>query len=342
MAGTKKEFLSCRFILNLMVIIGFMFNYMLRVNITIAIVDMIQPNSTSLNSTSNETVIKSTVNEQRFNWTESQKNDVLGFFFWGYILTELPGGRLAEVVGARRVFGGGMLAASLLTLITPLVSYTNFYLLLVTRVLVGFFLGATWPAMPPMAAKWIPPLERSKFIANMMASALGAGITLQVSGLIIAWMGWAAVFYITGVIGLVWSVLWFLIIYDSPADHPRISLAERTEIETAIREGDGGKGHKPSKVPWVKFLTSVPVWAIIITHGMSVFGYFTISNQLPSYLKSVLHFDIKKNGFLSSLPYFDFELPYALFVNIIALMNIYVIDLIGIVVGSDIMLCTKK
>ncbi|KAL3274169.1 hypothetical protein HHI36_015583 [Cryptolaemus montrouzieri] len=167
----------------------------------------------------------------------------------------------------------------------------------------GFFLGATWPAMPPMAAKWIPPLERSKFIANMMASALGAALTLQACGLIIAWMGWAAVFYITGVIGLAWSILWFLIIYDSPADHPRISQEERMEIETSIREGDGAKNRKPSKVPWGQLLTSSAVWAIIVTHGMSVFGYFTISNQLPSYMKSVLHFDIKKNGFLSSLPY---------------------------------------
>lgn len=286
-----------------MVILGFMFNYMLRVNVTIAIVDMIEPNNTGLNMTANNTVVRSRVVEQRFNWTEAQKNDVLGMFFWGYILTELPGGRLAEVVGARRVFGGGMLAASIITLLTPLVCYTNFYLLLFTRVLMGFFLGATWPAMPPMASKWIPPTERSKFIANMMASALGAAITLQVSGVIIDCMGWAAVFYITGVIGLLWSALWFLIIYDSPADHPRISPEERLEIETAIREGDGAKNRKPSTVPWRQLLTSLPVWAIIITHGMSVFGYFTISNQLPSYMKSVLNFDIKKNGFLSSLPY---------------------------------------
>lgn len=318
MAEQKKEFLSCRFVLNLMVILGFMFNYMLRVNVTIAIVDMIEPNRTALNLTANSSVLKSRVSEERFSWTESQKNDVLGLFFWGYVLTELPGGRLAEVVGARRVFGGGMLAASILTLLTPLVCHTNFYLLLFTRVLMGFFLGATWPAMPPMAAKWIPPLERSKFIANMMASALGAAITLQVSGLIISWMGWAAVFYITGVIGLLWSVTWFLVIYDSPADHPRISPEERLEIETAIREGDGDKNRKPTTVPWGRLLTSLPVWAIIVTHGMSVFGYFTISNQLPSYMERVLHFDIKKNGFLSSLPYIG---KYAM-----ALTSSYVAD----------------
>jgi hypothetical protein len=35
------------------------------------------------------------------------------------------------------------------------------------------------------------------------------------------------------------------------------------------------------------------VWAIIVTHGASVFGYFTVVNQLPTYMKHILHFNIK-------------------------------------------------
>lgn len=44
-------------------------------------------------------------------------------------------------------------------------------------------------------------------------------------------------------------------------------------------------------------LLSPCVWAIIITHALSVFGYFTIVNQLPNYFKNILHFDIKKVRF---------------------------------------------
>lgn len=50
-------------------------------------------------------------------------------------------------------------------------------------------------------------------------------------------------------------------------------------------------------------LTSLPVWAIIVTHGCSVFGYFTVVNQLPTFTKYILHYNIKANGLLSSLPY---------------------------------------
>ncbi|XP_044272511.1 sialin [Tribolium madens] len=293
-AKTRKwtDFLTCTQVLNIMVILGFMFNYMLRVNMTIAVVDMIKKNDTN-----------TTTSSTRFDWTETQKNDILGSFFWGYVLTELPGGRLAEIVGARRVFGGGMLLASLITVLTPAACHLNYYVVLVLRALLGFFLGATWPAILPMAAKWIPPMERSKFIANMMASSLGAALTMPVCGFLISSIGWPSVFYVTGAVGILWSVAWFLLVFDSPAQHPRITIEEKLEIESKIAEGSGGKSVKPSTVPWLKIFTSGPVWAIIITHGCSVFCYFTVVNQLPSYMDHILHFNIKKNGILSSLPY---------------------------------------
>lgn len=175
--------LSCRQILNIMVIFGFMFNYMLRVNLTIAIVDMVVSNDSShLNSTNHTNASQSVsrTDETRFNWSSEQYNailgkrafelnyavntriilDVAGSFFWGYVLTELPGGRMAEKVGARKIFGGGMLMASILTVLTPAAAYLHYYVILILRAVLGFFLGATWPAIPPMAAKWIPPMER--------------------------------------------------------------------------------------------------------------------------------------------------------------------------------------
>ncbi|KAF2893497.1 hypothetical protein ILUMI_12679 [Ignelater luminosus] len=319
--GRTTDWITCRQVLNLMVILGFMFNYMLRVNLTLAIVEMVYDtdthtiqngsisnnetisNLTSITNASTDVVEDVTLTPgSKFHWDKYAQNYILGSFFWGYILTELPGGRLAEVIGARKVFGGGMLMASFLTLLTPPACRWGFLVVVGLRALVGFFLGATFPATPPMAAKWIPPLERSKFIANMMASSLGAALTMPLGGFLISTLGWESVFYVTGGIGLVWSIAWFFLVYDSPAQHPRISPEERYEIETKIAEGSGS-GIKPSRVPWKAIFVSMPVWAIVVTHGCSVFGYFTVVNQLPTYMKEVLHFNIKKNGLLSSFPY---------------------------------------
>ncbi|XP_044737750.1 sialin [Chrysoperla carnea] len=307
MGFTEK--ITCLQVLNGMVIVGFMFNYMLRVNLTIAIVAMVRhdtaiSNATELNSTTAPLIPNDELelSERRYDWDERQQNLILGSFYWGYILTELPGGRLAEIIGARRVFGYSMLISSALTLITPFLTSVHYIAIVILRAVIGFMLGATWPAIPPMAAAWIPPLERSKFIANMMASSLGAAITLPICGVLIASFGWPSVFYATGVVGIVWSILWFVLIFDSPEQHPRISAEEKQYITNAISV-HGGQNNKPDHVPWGKIFTSTPVWAIIITHGCSVFGYFSITNQLPTYMKYILNYNIKANGLLTSLPY---------------------------------------
>lgn len=66
------------------------------------------------------------------------------------------------------------------------------------------------------------------------ASSLGAAITMPVCGFLIASLGWESVFYVTGVVGLVWSIAWFFAVFDSPAQHPRISEEERRYIESSI------------------------------------------------------------------------------------------------------------
>lgn len=64
---------------------------------------------------------------------------VLGSFFYGYLLTQIPGGLLATRFGGRWVFGIGIFMTALLTLFTPLAAATNVYLLMGLRALEGFF-----------------------------------------------------------------------------------------------------------------------------------------------------------------------------------------------------------
>lgn len=82
-------------------------------------------------------------NEQstKFNWNSVEQNIILGSFFWGYILTELPGGRLAELIGGHRVFGHSMLWASVLTLFTPAASFLHYKAVVIIRALLGLMLG---------------------------------------------------------------------------------------------------------------------------------------------------------------------------------------------------------
>ena len=59
--------------------LGFANVYAMRVNLSVAIVYMVK--------------------DPGMHWQESQQGIVLGMFFYGYVLTQLPGGRLAEIIG---------------------------------------------------------------------------------------------------------------------------------------------------------------------------------------------------------------------------------------------------
>lgn len=79
-------------------------------------------------------------NRTKYPWNEYQINLVLGSFFWGYVCTELPGGRLAEIVGPKRVFGYSMLVSSAITFLTPLSATYGYIAVVVLRTLIGLML----------------------------------------------------------------------------------------------------------------------------------------------------------------------------------------------------------
>ncbi len=51
--------------------------------------------------------------------------------------------------------------------------------------------------------------------------------------------GWPLAFYIPGLMGVVWFIVWVFLVYDSPQTHPRISDDEKEYIITSI--GDAKK-----------------------------------------------------------------------------------------------------
>jgi ACS family sodium-dependent inorganic phosphate cotransporter len=261
---------------------------MLRVNISIAIVEMLSKNDSNSTKT----------HGPRYDWNENQKNNILGIFFWGYIITQIPAGRFSEIFGTKIVVGTGVLIASLLTMLVTMACNLHYYLILVLRFCTGMSLGVLWPSIPPMATKWSSSTGTSMFMSHMFASALGAALTLPVCGYLIDNLGWPIVFYVTGSIGLIWTTAWFYLVYDTPAQHPRINVEERENLERR----NTFNLVKNYETPWKQILTSAPMWAYVgCNTSASIVTYFVL-NHLPTYLDQILHFNIKQNGWLSSLP----------------------------------------
>lgn len=79
-----------------------------------------------------------------FAWDEYRQGIILGSFFWGYVMTQIPGGRLAELFGGRKLLGFGVLSTSVFTLLTPWAARVSDTLLIFCRVLMG--LGEVLPS----------------------------------------------------------------------------------------------------------------------------------------------------------------------------------------------------
>ncbi|XP_059471952.1 sialin-like [Neocloeon triangulifer] len=282
-----------RYVVAFLAFLGFWNVYALRVNLSVAIVAM----------TSNYTVHLdngTTIQRRDFDWDSKTRGLLLSSFFYGYIITQIPGGWLGARIGGALLFGAGIASTALLTLLTPLAASGGVTLLFVLRVLEGVFEGVTYPCIHAVWARWAPPLERSKLATLAFSgSYVGTVVALPLSGYLAKHVGWPYVFYVFGFIGLVWYAVWVAVVREGPELDPRISQEELIYIQKSL----GQQNYKKTSPPWGQFLKSAPVWAIIVAHFAENWGFYTLLTQLPTFMKDTLEFDLKDAGLLSALPY---------------------------------------
>lgn len=124
--------------------------YMLRTNISIAMIPMIKDNSTSELSDvkiyklyqAHQFVIDNFFLLQhapRYSWSKKDQSWVLGGYFYGYLTTSLLAGTLAERFGGRHTVGIAMLLSSFFTGIEPFFASDNFLPTFIIRFIIGVF-----------------------------------------------------------------------------------------------------------------------------------------------------------------------------------------------------------
>lgn len=111
-------------------------------------------------------------------------------------------------------------------------------------------------------------------------------MTLPICGVLISAWGWESVFYITGLVGILWSVMWFNLVFETPADHPRISEYERHHIEAQIakQNSPGTKVHKynVTRVVQIEFSSILNVF-----YQYEFTNYFILTEKPMNYSNNV-------------------------------------------------------
>ncbi|XP_040572757.1 sialin isoform X1 [Lepeophtheirus salmonis] len=295
LANICEKLCRRRYVVAGLAFFGFCVIYMLRVNLSVAIVAM----------TSKKVIILENGSEKilppEFRWESSTQGLILGSFFYGYIVTQIPGGFLATRFGGKRIFLIGIAATAFLTILTPILTKIGTGFLITTRILEGLFEGMTYPSIHAIWAKWAPPLERSRLAAVAFSgSYVGTVIALPLSGLLAQHVNWESIFYVFGCIGLIWCALWAWVVKDSPEDDTKITESELEYLRSAIGVTNEECLMTP---PWKKMLSSKAVWAIIIAHFAENWGFYTLLTGLPMFMRDVLKYKLDQAGFLAALPY---------------------------------------
>ncbi|XP_032789939.2 putative inorganic phosphate cotransporter isoform X2 [Daphnia magna] len=283
---------------------------MLRLNVNIVIVAMV--NYTAIPHTnitaaeecgyaSSENGTETSPDEGEFLWDERLQSLVTGSFFWGYIVTQLTGGRLAERIGTKYMFASLQITVGIVTVCLPALAKVGVEFFIMGRIMLGLAQGALVPSMQPLIARWAPAAERNSFATFVFSGCqMGTILGTVCSGMMADNLGWEAVFYIEGSLSLVVVSAWLFFIYDSPSVHPRISRQEQEYLESSTVSS--AKARK-LRVPWKSIMKSPPCWALL----SATFGYnwalYMLLTELPIYMRNIMHFNLKSNSLLSALPW---------------------------------------
>ena len=163
----------------------------------------------------------------------------MGFIFsafgWAYVIGQVPGGWLLDRFGSKAVYFASIFTWSLFTLLQGAVGLVGatagFYALFILRFLVGVAKSPAFPANARIVAAWFPANERGTACAIFnSAQYFATALFAPIMGWLTTFMGWPYAFYFMGLVGIIVSLIWLIIVYG-PDRHPRITPEELAYIE---------------------------------------------------------------------------------------------------------------
>lgn len=141
---------------------------------------------------------------------------------------------MAEYIGGKAVVGYTIGLSGLLTALTPLSASISFWAVFSIRVMTGILGGVLYPALHSLISMWAPPDEKGKFVSALLGGTFGTVLTWPIAGIITEQFGWVYAFYVPAAITFFCTFIWFYIVYDTPAQHPRINKAELEHIQQSL------------------------------------------------------------------------------------------------------------
>ena len=218
-------------------------------------------------------------------WSESDFAAIVSWFSAAYALGFLVMGRVMDRIGTRKGFAYSVVVWSVAAMSHALARGVAGFS--AARFALGLGESGNFPGAIKTVAEWFPTKERS--FATGIFNA-GTNIGAVVTPLVVPWIaltwGWRAAFIVTGALGFIWLAFW-LAAYRSPQEHPRLSRAELSYIQS-------DPAVPVTSISWRKLLPHRQTWAMAVGKFMTDPVWWFYLYWLPKFLDA--RFGVKLSG----------------------------------------------
>jgi ACS family hexuronate transporter-like MFS transporter len=234
--------------------------------------------------------------KQELHLTNASYGQINAWFLASYGVMYAVSGRVTDMIGTRRgfmLFVGGWSLANMLHMAASTVGQFSF-----CRMMLGVFEPGSFTSGVRAVSEWFPMQDRALAIGIFNSgTAIGSMISAPVVSLIAMHYGWRSAFLATGMLGLVWVILWRLFYY-LPSQHPRLGVDERQLIEA----GRGAFAQTPTP-PLFRLLKMKETWGCILIRALTdPISYFLLF-WIPLFFQKRHGFDLTKIGLFVWIPF---------------------------------------
>lgn len=211
---------------------------------------------------------------------------VLSAFLWIYTVLQPVAGLVTDRFGAKLSLFVGGLATSVITILTGFVN--SFFALFALRAALGIAQAPNFVSGAKVTSSgWYRKEERARATSIWIAGGrLGPVLAFPFAAWLAVGYGWPWTFFVTGMIGILWCVLWLAFFQDNPQSRAP------------------SKGAKQK----ISFRRSLPVVVSPLGLGLTMASFgqgyvaYYLNLWLPTYLVREQNFTILNAGIFATLP----------------------------------------
>jgi len=232
---------------------------------------------------------------------------VFSAFGWSYVLFQVPGGWLVDLVHPRTLYA---VLIALWSAATALLGFSaSLAMLFALRLAIGALEAPSFPINNRVVTTWFPERERATAIGFYTSGQfVGLAFLTPVLMYLQVHFGWRSVFISVGLLGIVWAAAWY-IVYRGPLTYRGANPAE---IEL-IRQGGGLVDLSEQSVGSAKrafnardfgqVLSNSKLWGLYIGQYAATSTLWFFLTWFPTYLVQYRGMSFQQAGFLASLPF---------------------------------------